>query len=147
MLSLGILTTSLSRQAGGLFQSVRRSAIALHQAGIDVTVYGIEDQHTAEDLNAWEPLEPKVFQRVGPAALGYGRGLGRAVRWGGHDVLHLHGIWQANSFETVNARMPVMISPRGMLDSWAVENSRLKKRLFGAMVEKKNLHRATCLHA
>ena len=147
MTSLGIVTTSLSHKAGGLFHSVRHSALALSEAGLDVTVYGVEDDHTAEDLDAWAPLVPKVFPQLGPSALGIGRGLARAVRYGGHDVIHLHGIWQYASVAAMDAGLPVMISPRGMLDPWAVANSGWKKKLAGWLFEYRNLRNATCLHA
>lgn len=147
MRSIGIVTTSLSRKAGGLFHSVRRSALALSEAGADITVYGVEDDHTAEDIEAWGPLDPKVFPQLGPSPLGIGRGLARAVRYGGHDVIHLHGIWQYASVAAMGAGVPVMISPRGMLDPWAVANSGWKKKLAGWLFEYRNLRNAACMHA
>ena len=38
-------------------------------------------------------------------------------------------------------------SPHGMLDPWALRNSRWKKRAALWVYEKRNLQRATCLHA
>jgi poly(glycerol-phosphate) alpha-glucosyltransferase len=42
---------------------------------------------------------------------------------------------------------PYVISPHGMLDPWAVKNSRWKKRLAGALYEHRHLRGAACLHA
>lgn len=42
---------------------------------------------------------------------------------------------------------PYVISPHGMLDSWAVGNSAWKKRLVGWAFERKHLAQANCLHA
>lgn len=147
MISLGIALTSLSRLSGGLFHSVRRSALALAEAGLDVTVYGVEDIHTDEDLAAWAPLTPKVFPRVGPAALGIGKGMARELKAARHDVVHQHGLWQFASIAALASGAPVMISPRGMLDPWARANSGWKKTLAAALFERRNLHRAACLHA
>ena len=40
-----------------------------------------------------------------------------------------------------------MISPRGMLDPWALRNSAWKKRLAGRLYENRNLRSAACVHA
>jgi poly(glycerol-phosphate) alpha-glucosyltransferase len=42
---------------------------------------------------------------------------------------------------------PYIVSPHGMLDSWALNNSRLKKRICAAVYENRNLRDAACLHA
>lgn len=141
---------SVSRRSGGLFWSVRRLSQSLRQAGADVHVLGLRDPDTAADLQAWAPLTPVVLDRAGPAALGYAPGLSQAIARLAPDILHLHGIWQALSASTARwaARdNPVMISPRGMLDPWAMANSQWKKRLVWHAYERANLHRAACLHA
>jgi poly(glycerol-phosphate) alpha-glucosyltransferase len=40
-----------------------------------------------------------------------------------------------------------MVSPHGMLEPWALQNSRWKKRLAGWLFEIRNLQTADCLHA
>jgi len=149
--SVGVLVGSLSRSAGGLFNSVRRSAIAQHEAGGAVEIYGLADQHTAEDLGQWSPLKPRVFRTRGPRQMGYAPDLSAALARGGHDMVHLHGIWQLLSAQAVAWRRatgrPVMISPRGMLDDWALRNSSLKKQIAARLFERENLAGAACLHA
>lgn len=148
-ISIGIVVSSISRQAGGLFVSVRRSAQTLSEMGCKVTVYAPSDAYSAKDYAAWLPLEPKVFPRVGPTSFGYGRGLGDAI--GHHDVVHLHGIWQHVSIAAdswrVRTRGPVIVSPRGMLDEWALNNAKWKKRLASMLYQRRNLRRAACTHA
>lgn len=150
-LRIALLTASLSRRAGGLFQSVRRSAQALHEAGVEVEVIGLRDADTEADLAAWSPLKPIVMDTVGPARFGYARGLKSTLLEGQFDIVHQHGIWQGISIATNGWRQatgrPVMISPRGMLDPWAVRHSGLKKRIAGALFEHKNLREAACIHA
>jgi glycosyltransferase involved in cell wall biosynthesis len=67
------------------------------------------------------------------------------------DVLHLHGLWQYPSIATRQQwkrhQTPYVISPRGMLDPWALRNSRWKKWLAGQFFENAVLRDATCLHA
>ncbi len=45
------------------------------------------------------------------------------------------------------ARGPRLVSPQGMLDAWAIRNSRWKKRLAGWLYENRHLRGAACLHA
>nr|WP_271078023.1 glycosyltransferase [Aurantiacibacter sp. MUD61] len=149
--SLGIVTGSISRLAGGLFHSVRQSALQLNRAGIDVSVYAPSDSESAQDEGAWTPIKPHVFERGAPASLAYSRGMKEAVLAGGHDVLHLHGIWQYPSVIASDWRRktggPVMISPRGMLDPWALQHAGWKKRIVGWLFENDNLRHAHCMHA
>ncbi len=44
-------------------------------------------------------------------------------------------------------KRPLVISPHGMLDPWAVRNSAWKKRLAGYFFENRHLQHAACLHA
>jgi glycosyltransferase involved in cell wall biosynthesis len=150
-LSIGVLVGSLSREAGGLFNSVRRSAISLKAAGCAVTVYGLADAYTDQDIDQWRPLEPQVFRAVGPRRLGYAPDLAAALARGNHDVVHLHGLWQLLSAQATAWRRatgrPVMLSPRGMLDDWALKNAGLKKKVAAHLFERANLEGAACLHA
>jgi len=150
-LSLGIVTGSMSRNAGGLFNSVRESALNLAEAGAEVCVYALEDQHSTLDLPEWSPIVPHVLPTTFRGVFPYARSLDRELARADHDVLHLHGIWQLQS-RSVNRwkramGRPVMISPRGMLDPWALANSGWKKKLVGAWFEDRNLREADCMHA
>jgi glycosyltransferase involved in cell wall biosynthesis len=150
-LSLAILTGSISRSAGGLFNSVRRGAIALDEAGCRVRVLAVADAHAAEDLAAWCPLKPQLFEARGPRSIAFAPGLFETLETGSDDVVHLHGIWQHLSISTSRWRRrtgrPVMISPRGMLDPWALRNVGWKKQIARVLFEDANLRGATCMHA
>jgi glycosyltransferase involved in cell wall biosynthesis len=150
-LSLGIVTGSISRNAGGLFNSVRKSAIHLAEAGANVSVYALEDEYSANDFAAWAPLSPSVLRVRHRAVLPFAPDLGLQLAAADHNVLHLHGIWQLQSRSVNHWKrsfgLPVMISPRGMLDPWALSNSGWKKRLAGVWYENRNLREADCLHA
>lgn len=151
MYSLGIILGSSSHQAGGLFNSVRRSAQALADLGVDVTVYALDDAPSAADTEAWKPLEPRLFPALGPQKLGMSPQMHAAIANANHDVLHQHGIWQYfsnyTSEFTRRTGRPSMISPRGMLDSWALGNSGFRKKIAGRLFEDQNLGAARCLHA
>lgn len=150
-INIGFVTSSLSRRAGGLFESVRALAIGLHELGQSVRAYGIEDVHTKEDIPEWSPVDVSYFRHTGPAAFGYSRQLGRALDVSRHDLLHLHGLWMFPSVAVSRWRArtgrPVVISPRGMLDPWALRNSARRKRIARLVFEDRNMRGAACLHA
>ncbi len=45
------------------------------------------------------------------------------------------------------ARVPYLVAAHGMAEPWALRHKRWKKRVYLALVEAKNLRRASCLHA
>ncbi len=145
------ITASLSRRAGGLFESVRKLSLALHAAGVGVQVIGLEDEHTREDLPQWLPLEVKAFRTLPPHAFGYSSGLLREAIGKRSALFHCHGIWM---FPVVGCflwsmlkKKPYIISSHGMLDPWAVNNSRWKKVPAGWLYQNRHLRRAAAIRA
>jgi len=67
------------------------------------------------------------------------------------EVVHMHGLWQAHTRRGARtahaARIPYLVAAHGMVDPWALRQKRWKKRVYLALVEAKNLRRASCLHA
>ena len=66
-------------------------------------------------------------------------------------LLHMHGLWQAQTRRGARlarrADVPYLIAAHGMAEPWAMRHKALKKRIYTALVEGKNLRRASCLHA
>jgi glycosyltransferase involved in cell wall biosynthesis len=66
-------------------------------------------------------------------------------------VVHLHGLWQAHTRRGARtareARVPYLIAAHGMAEPWALRHKRWRKQLYLALVEARNLRRASCLHA
>jgi len=67
------------------------------------------------------------------------------------DLIHNHGIWM---FPNLYARqaatrynLPLLISPRGMLEPWSLRNSWFKKLPAWFLYEKQNLQQAIAFHA
>ncbi len=65
--------------------------------------------------------------------------------------LHVHGLWETHTSVTTHIarslRTPYVLSAHGMLEPWALANKGLKKRLYSAFIERKNIESAACLHA
>lgn len=65
--------------------------------------------------------------------------------------VHIHGLWQEHCLLGASmartAGKPYLISAHGMLDAWALGAKRWKKAIYSALIENRNLRRASCLHA
>ncbi len=150
-LKVGVLTDSISRQAGGLFGSVRSLSRGVQRAGFEVGVFTGRDAYTERDRLQWADLNVTVLAKRGPASFGYIPDLLTMLKGADLDVLHTQGLWMYSSLATVqwaaSTGKPYLISPRGMLDTWAINNSAWKKRLAGWLYENAHLRGAACLHA
>ncbi len=149
---LAILAGSVSRQAGGVFDAVRRPASLLStRYGLDIKVLGTHDSHTDADQFGWAPLKPEAFVVKGPRGFGLAPGMAVALERFHPDLHHSHGLWMYNSLVSYRfhrySRTPYVISPHGMLDPWAVKRSAWKKRMVAWIFEHKHLTEAGCLHA
>jgi poly(glycerol-phosphate) alpha-glucosyltransferase len=146
-----MLTGSLSRNAGGLFESVRALSKELFFLGNDLRVYGLSDEYWNRDAAAWEPIETSAFSYYGPRAMAWAPQMDASLDTAHLDLLHLHGLWQYPSIATRRQwrkkNTPYFLSPRGMLDPWALGNSRWKKIIAGYLFENSVLRNAACLHA
>ena len=150
-MSIAIVTASLSREAGGMFEAVQAPANLLQQRGHKVSVYGIDDAELPEARESWHVKRFRSFATKGPARLAYAPEMGDLLVTKRYDVLHLHGLWNYPSYAASRwnrARSgKLVISPHGMLDPWALRNSVLKKRLAGWMYENANLRSAGAIRA
>jgi glycosyltransferase involved in cell wall biosynthesis len=120
--------------------------------GIDCSVAGLHDQWIDEDCAA-QRVSFVTGAITGPGAFGFSPKLSTQVRLlvKPKSIVHSHGLWM---YPGVIARQcarhancPLVVSPHGMLEPWALNRSAWKKRLAAWMFEDENLHRADCLHA
>ena len=150
-MKLGLTSGSLSRDAGGLFESVRALGKGLAELEVDVSVYGLWDKNWDRDKKAWTPLSAHAFSFIGPRALAWAPEMDNALDEARPDILSLHGLWQYPSVATRRQLQRhgtrYVVSPRGMLDIWALANSRWKKRIAAWAFENAVLSDAACLHA
>lgn len=68
-----------------------------------------------------------------------------------YDVVHQHGLWtgvsRVSTILRIRHSLPSIISPHGSIEKWALQRSKVKKRLALFLYEKNNLNAASCLHA
>ena len=65
------------------------------------------------------------------------------------DIMHLHGLWVNHGDFIVSSRrnIPIILSPRGMLDPWALSVKKWKKRLAMALYQRRDLKIVSAFHA
>ena len=120
--------------------------------GIECSVAGLHDRWTDEDCSSQGV--PFVTGAIkGPGAFGFSPKLFAQVRLlvKPKSVVHSHGLWMHPGVIARTcarqAKCPLVVSPHGMLEPWALDHSGWKKRLAAWMFENENLHGADCLHA
>jgi len=147
---VGFLVSSVSRKAGGLFQSVRGLAKAVAATTADVQVFGIRDEQSAVDLQEWQPLSVQAF-RPRVRLWGYSNELVPAMLNAELDILSVHGLWKYCSVASHRwhrqTGRPYIVHPHGMLEPWAVRNAMWKKRAAALLYENQHLRAAACLRA
>lgn len=149
-LNTSVVTISGSRLAGGLFSSVRRLHQTLSQNhSVKVRVFTLRDKYSENDEASWSPLCVDTFPVSGPHQFGYSPTLKKALLHSKTDIGHTHGLWVypsvvMSSWHKKTGR-PYIISPHGMLDPWAVNNSAWKKKMALLFYEREHLDRAACL--
>ncbi len=145
------ITASVSRNAGGLFESVRRLLQTLQEAGVSVHLYGTDDSFTSADRAAWDHVSVTTFPPFLLQQFGYSPKFYPDIEAHTPDLVHTHGIWLYPSVlaERLHRRKgtPYIISPHGMLDPWALKHSALKKKIALALFERRHLENAACIRA
>jgi poly(glycerol-phosphate) alpha-glucosyltransferase len=109
----------------------------------------MEDEYSREDLAQWAPVVPRTLSVVGPRSFGYAPGLQRGLIAEAADVAHLHALWMYTSIAVSGWRRrterPYLTTLNGMLDEWALQTSKVKKRFALALYERRALEAAGCI--
>lgn len=67
------------------------------------------------------------------------------------DIMHAHGLWLPFNHSmaqfALQNQVPLVVAPRGMLEPWALNHSKWKKKLAWKLYQKRDLQRATAFHA
>ncbi|TIL32586.1 MAG: glycosyltransferase [Mesorhizobium sp.] len=144
-------TSWLSKAGGGVSVVVEALSRNLADAGLEVSVFGLEDRLWLDgDREAWSGAPARALPVLGPAALGYAPEMARRIIEWAPDVVHLHGLWVHPSRSVLqwsrSTGRPYMISPHGMLGSAALRYSRSKKRLISALYQNAVFASARSIH-
>ncbi|MBI4913953.1 MAG: glycosyltransferase [Acidobacteria bacterium] len=142
---------SMALASGGPAQSVGALCGALVRLGAPAEIATLRRDDGAPLAFPGVPVH--AFPASFPSVLGRSAGLGAFLRTQAvnFDLVHVHGLWQWPGVlarrAAARAGIPLLISPRGMLEPWALGQRAWAKRLALATWEGKNLWCAALLHA
>ena len=143
------LTQAVSTSGGGISEVVRALSMAQQDAGDQPRVLSVEDD--GEAIGPWPAGSPEFLSACHFPGMIVLPDMDERLDQINPQVLHTHGIWSYLSIGVPRwARKhdrPYIVSPHGMLDAWALENSKTKKKVASALYERRHLKRAACLHA
>ena len=147
------LTTFTSRLNGGVFYALSSllPEVSRRMSDGEVRVFGYADPHTEDDRAAWSPLRLEAIPPWRPRPFGYSPRFYPALTGFRADLVHAHGLWTYLSAAALREHRrkgtPVVVSPHGMLDPWALGFSRMRKRVAAWFFQNALLRSAAVLHA
>lgn len=145
------LCPSLSRKMGGIYEITRNLSRDMMKLGFAVEAYGLKDDAWVLDLNSWGNVPVHAFECIGPKYFGYSKKMKDAVLGSDAELLHIHALWMYTSLVASHwknqKKRPYIVTPNGMLESWALCNSGWKKRIAALLYENRMLRNAFCLQA
>ena len=125
----------INPSSGGPTRSVKGLCRSLSEGGLDVSLLVLHGTYQFDN-----PCGVKVIYNA----------LGGCAPFDSFDIVHLHGLWDlqlhkiASSCRRLN--VPYVISPRGMLDPWALSVKKWKKRIALCLYQNKDLKGAAAFH-
>lgn len=141
------LTSWLTRKGGGIPAVVFPLADSLQEHGMDAPLYGLVELG-GQLAGDYKKLEVNSFQ---PRISTWAPGLTKTLIDDKADLLHVHGLWDFSTLLSLEwqrkTALSYVVSPHGMLDPWALQNSAAKKRIAAMLFQRRQLRGAGCLHA
>jgi glycosyltransferase involved in cell wall biosynthesis len=143
------LTQAVSTSGGGISEVLRALSSAQKDAGDSPKVLSIEDD--GEAIEPWPEGSPEFLAACHFPGMILMPDLDERLDQINPQVLHTHGIWTYLSIGiprwSRKNHKPYIVSPHGMLDAWALDNSKIKKKVAATLYERRHLRGAACLHA
>lgn len=147
---------TLGQSGGGPPRSVGQLCNALCQQGRSIGIVTAVDPHdpivpldAGIQLAKLDGRGASFIDRL--RAADFGGALDGVNRKNPISVIHQHGIWLRSSHAVTSFAhandVPLVVAPRGMMEPWAINNSKWKKKLAWTLYQKRDLQRATAFHA
>jgi glycosyltransferase involved in cell wall biosynthesis len=144
----------INEATGGTAVSVTGLAAALAAGGHRSSIVALDfpwlgRPRSAGGAEVHLERAPAASRRLGSFSPGLARQLTRGA--GDSDVVHNHGVWLLPNryarLASERAAVPLVISPRGMLDPWSRRRGRIKKLAAWHLYERSNIRAAAAFHA
>lgn len=163
MTNLHVIHTvaSLRKSAGGPSCAVTSLCAALNQIGLSIDLFSQDIPAAAPDDENVMPSADGVRTTLIKAVhlplvrMSYAPTLGAALRERGaalkNGVFHDNGLWLPINHTVASVarqlNIPLIITPHGMLEPWAINHKAWKKRLAWHLYQRRDLESAAVLHA
>lgn len=134
-------------RAGGPSRSVPCLCRELAEVGVNTWLLS----YSALSQEGVELGRGHLATGAGGAYVGARRDIRRLAAACHPDLMHIHALWvpgnHAASRHAKRVRCPVLLSPRGMLDPWALRQKQFKKRVAMWLYQRQDLCQAGWFHA
>lgn len=132
------VVSGIDPQSGGPTRSVKGICRALSKAGVDVTLLVLHGDHEFDN-----PCGVKIIRGLSTPTI-----LNQTIKQ--FDLVHIQGLWDwalhKVAAECRTCKVPYVISPRGMLDPWALSVKKWKKRVAMLIYQRCDLKCASTFH-
>lgn len=132
------VASGIAPESGGPTRSVKGLCRALSKAGIEVTLFVLHGDHEFDNPCGVKIIRGRLNHII----------LNQTIKQ--FDLVHIHGLWNRSlhrvATECRKVKMPYVISPRGMLDPWALSVKKWKKRVAMFLYQKRDLKSAAAFH-
>lgn len=141
-----------AQRAGGPAESVPSLARACLVQGAEVGLIVLLRSGDHVPKNRLGEVPCRQIPSSDNSSYGYASALAEAVEGEARrsDLLHSHGLWTYVSRVSARVarrlRRPHVISVRGMLEPWALQQRAWRKKIAGWMYQNRALREAACLH-
>jgi glycosyltransferase involved in cell wall biosynthesis len=146
------IVSSLSRVAGGVAPVVWELARYQKRCGVKVQVVSLRDKYTDIDACSYPELSYFAGKIDCFHAFGYSRELKEYClnQKEKFDLVHSHGLWMHPGMLAGQVarkmEIPLIITPHGMLEPWAFQNNRLRKKLPWWLFQRRDIQYSELIH-
>jgi len=138
------VVASLDKSTGGPSRSVPQTCEQLAALGVDIQLVASPSANPV-DIQAFPNL--KVTFYTLRQLMSYGKTIDKNKV----DIIHLQHVWHPYihviAWWAQRKNIPYIITPRGMLEPWILEQNPLKKKLGLFLYQRKDLKHAAVIHA
>lgn len=133
---------SIDRNYGGLSVFISDFLHAVVSVGDDIK-YSIVFRESAggDEVPLPECLEVRALRRGENASIYFRESLDDV------GIMHIHGLWGALNHTAASSELPCVMSPHGMLEPWALNHKKWKKKIAWFLYQKRDLEKAKAFHA
>jgi glycosyltransferase involved in cell wall biosynthesis len=131
---------------------VRCLAKAQASLGVPVSIVAIRDRRFEEDAPRWPGIRIVGAEGLGPYSFGFSSSIRSLIRGECEPgaLIHSHGMWMypqlAVRWAADAAGVALVVSPHGMLETWALRNGSALKRVAWLGWERRTLEGAAMIH-